>query len=799
MLLFLGCSNVQSKVCIDFSQEGVINFLRGFQVWFENRYLELKDNLENTSVRIIEEISDELQESAESVADALVQGAESVVDDLEQSNELIIEEIEEIGEDLTLERNKLTFLIIDRNINKTGDDGVIFETCPDPQNIITTPGYYSLKRNINGGLRIQSSDVVINLNDFTFTIDSAECPTVPVIKIEPGYENIEIINGKIQGNTSNDGIEIGASCQGVVLENVTIFSCSRGINIAGSVGNEVSCCKVKSCEVQDCTIGVLCSYAQNCLFENVKALNCIEAGFSQSNAQFNVFQRCESLETINNQADKRALGFASCDGMANLFVECIADKTTVESSNFCKSAVGFLLEGEEEGTKILNCIALGTNALSAADANAYGIFLNPIETFTSKLSVAGGFSADFLKDVFSVAWSPCEKYLASGNNQSADALKEVIVSEFTGSLLTPVASYVFGKNVYAVDWSPSRYLAVAGDLSGSPEIVILKFENATPSLLLVETYDHPSSIRAVSWSSTGKYLAFGDGQGAGALLFNEDTATLSFVDDFVYGADVYSVDWSPDGIYLAIGGDVVGPATQVQVYQFDGTAFSGSPVATFNHGETVLSVAWSPNGRYLAIAGLAGTGTGSPEVRVLEFDTSAGTPLTEIANFDHGNILRSVVWSPDGKYLSVGGSSGIGGGSPEVRILEFNGTSSLVEVSNYDQEVTVNSVDWSSGGSNLALGSVFKFSGDENNVKVFKVMKLPSHCVIEGNNVCNTKDLGIGISDGGSNFFINNVCFGNDVNLFNVSNSYFYNPNFVSSRQPRFYDNIDGAFSPLSQ
>ena len=767
------CFNVKPEVCVDLSQEGIINFLRGFLVAFENRYEELKDNLENTSGRIIEEVSDELWKSTKSVTDSLEDSSETIVEELEESNEQIIEEIKDIQSDLQLQVDDLKFLIIERNVNKTAD--AIFPQCPDPLNIIKKPGYYSLERNSEGGLRVQSSDVVVNLNDFTFI---ANCGTEPVVKIEPGYKNVEIINGKIQGNSSVDGIEIGDNCQGITIENVTIFSCNRGVYAAGSAGNEVKGCKIKNCEAQFCSTGFLFEYANSFLLDNVKALNCKQAGFSQSNSQFNVYQGCESFQTSNDQADERALGFASFDGQANLFRECIADGTAVENSNFCKSAIGFLLEGQEIGTKIVNCIAISTDASSAADANAYGIFLNPIRTFTQGLSVAG--ETSFAVDVNDIAWSSCEKYLVVARQSATN----VPVLEFDGSSLTQVAAFPPGVNfIGSVDWSPTRYIAVGTGGADPTDVRVLRFSSSSANLISVASVNSGvnGGVFSVSWSPTGKYLAV-VGRGIGEVyVFDENAGTLVYVSGFIYEPTlteiVWSIDWSPDDEYLAIGGDPLATQPEVRVFRFDGTT-PWPVVATFDPGQSIRSVEWSPNGKFLAIGGW-----GSPQVRVLEFNGTSSFPV--VATFPHTENVNSVTWSPDGKYLAFGSQEG--GGTQELKVLSFNG-SSLVEVSSYEQGQDIEVVSWSPGGSNLVLGGE---NGLPNNVKVFSVMSQPSNCVIEGNNVLDTKDVGIGISDGGSNFFINNICFNNDVNLFNVPNSYLYDPNDVALRQPRFYDNID--------
>ena len=788
MLLFF-CVSAQSKNCVDLSEGGIINFLRGFGQALENRYLELKINLSNTSARIVQEVSDKLFESTVSVTDSLEKSTAIVTQELDNSDEIIIDEIKDIQDDLQLDIEDLLAVIIVRNGNKAGPLFDVFNGCPElgNQNVIVNPGYYALRTNLEARVRIEASDVILNLNDFVITADpDSDCGADPIIKIAAGRENIRIANGKLEGfsNLTIDGIDIENGCSGIEIDNVKIFSCQNGIKLNGSSGNEIIGCKVVDSDIKSCETGVSCAHAKACLFESVKALNCNKAGFMLENSQSTVCKACEALHTSNDQTQERAIGFASIDGAANVFTSCVANCTTVESSDFCKSAIGFLLEGQEVGSEIADCIAHSTNASDSPDANAYGIWLNPKESFVDPLVPANQFNHG--ADILSVKWSACCKFLLIGGNADGAGRNLRVLDQ----ALSPVTFLNNATTVRAVDWAPDGQYVVFGDNTG---VRVLLFDGSSFGAAQNLVFN---TVNTVAWTpilyqNTGnplvfsRYFAAGDILGFVRIFEFVPPATINATAQFLFGNDIFSVDWSSSGQFLAVGGASGAATYEVRVYDFDPSIPSFVPVADYSYGNAateVRSVAWSPNGKYLALGGqpdIAGR-----EVVVLEF---SGNSLSEVAIFAQNTpSVRSVSWSPDGKYLAIG-SRGTANDN-EFKILSFNG-SSLTEVASYNPgNNDIFSVSWSPCGRFLAFGGENTIG---NNVQSFDVMKEPTSCIVKHNNICNTRGIGIGLSGLGSNVFLNNICFDNDIDIFNVPNAYFYDPNDRDFNAPAFYDNID--------
>ncbi len=167
---------------------------------------------------------------------------------------------------------------------------------------------------------------------------------------------------------------------------------------------------------------------------------------------------------------------------------------------------------------------------------------------------------------------------------------------------------------------------------------------------------------------------------------------------------LWSVNWSPDGRYLAIGGSAnFGPTDyELQVYRFNGVSLTLVAQATiggfFDAGE---SINWSPDGRYLAIGGACFTFSGTVSIAVYSFDGTSLTllPATQIAL---NNAVRSVNWSPDGHYLAIGESGPTGGFV--TRVYAFDGTSlTLIQALVNDLDGCL-AVNWSPDGNYLAIG-----------------------------------------------------------------------------------------------
>ncbi|MFC1843062.1 WD40 repeat domain-containing protein, partial [Candidatus Dependentiae bacterium] len=658
-------------------------------------------------------------------------------------------------------------------------------------NTITADGVYTATANIQACITIDADNVIIDLCGFTLTCTSADA----VIEILPGHNNIEIINGKLKGasDLTNDGILTGSACELVLIENIKTFSCDNGLNFAGTESDPIKDCKIIDCVFKACNRGAVLDYSCKMVFKNCQALNCVKAGFKLTGCQFNLFENCEALQTSSDEAED-VVGFSSKGGTGNLFKECVAEGTSKSVSELCRSAVGFLLTGSEIESKIIGCVANSTNVLTGS-GSAYGILLEQVVTGTDLTDelISSYTHGD---DVRSVDWSTSGTYLAIGGDNGTGGY-EVRVLSFDGSSLSLIDSYTHSHRVTSVAWSPSgQYLAIGSfNVVGGYEVRVFQFNGSSLTTLSGANYDNGVNVYSVSWSPSGQYLAMAgdvaaDNKAFRIFQFNGTTLSAPINHPGLAGSAFNSVDWSSCGRYLAIGA----AGGSVAIFEFDGASITnpgGGGLVYYDHGAAVYSVNWSSCGTYLAMGGQKGTG--DYEVRVLVFDASSSS-LTEVANYASGSAITalSVSWSPREKYLSIGGNDGTG--TYELRILEFDG-SSLAEVTGYDHGDNVLGVDWEGSGQYLAMGGSPGTGGYE--VRVFEVMYAPDNCLIENNRVCNTtsgSSSSVGVSgDGSLNLFARNVAYGNDTNFSSgITNVY-------TGDLPTYdtLDNISAPYTPV--
>jgi WD40 repeat protein len=130
-----------------------------------------------------------------------------------------------------------------------------------------------------------------------------------------------------------------------------------------------------------------------------------------------------------------------------------------------------------------------------------------------------------------------------------------------------------------------------------------------------------------------------------------------------------------------------------------------------DYGDTVYAANWSPDGRYLAIGGYAPTS--GNEVQIYAF---SGTSLTLITSLDYGSTVYAMNWSPDGRYLAIGGQTPTSGN--ELQLYAFSG-SSLTLVASLDYGTYVGTVNWSPDGRYLAIGGNGPTGGNELQVYAF--------------------------------------------------------------------------------
>ncbi len=345
--------------------------------------------------------------------------------------------------------------------------------------------------------------------------------------------------------------------------------------------------------------------------------------------------------------------------------------------------------------------------------------------------------------------------------------------------------------ITCVDWSSdSKYLALGGiegskpsEVFGEVNILIYEFNPVSETFsLLTFASDESVLISYIKWNQNNNYLAYGGEEPAyggditSFLYFNPNTdfilnylgnGTLysmsgawnplytnifasggkpGFRSWFThYGSNLkissfnqgsftiadnkpltttyntydgaYSVDWRNDGNYIATGGQ--GASTcggfnntdEIRIYRFNNTSEKLSAITSQKYGTRVYVTNWSPDGKYLAVGGKGAINGGgfsnTNQVRIYEFKNDNLYPITSVS-LGAGATLFSMKWHPSGKYLALGSyNAGTVGAFPSgnnLRIYSFDGVT-LTEVTSLNPTYAVMGVDWSHDGKYLAIGT----------------------------------------------------------------------------------------------
>lgn len=336
-------------------------------------------------------------------------------------------------------------------------------------------------------------------------------------------------------------------------------------------------------------------------------------------------------------------------------------------------------------------------------------------------------TADHGADVSSIAWRRSnDSYYATGGTSSSSITTRVrqFRSTITGNTLTDLTttSTLITSTPAAVKWNPNGTQAAV--ISGN-YLNIYSFDatNSLAPFTQIATYNHGAALKGLDWSSDGQFIAIGGVVGTGTFtirLFTISGATLTLATSVNSSATVNNLEFDPSNTYLTIHQNNGANTVNLYAITFNGTNWSltqrnnqssgnfagawrpqGDFLLTIDNSTiyygysfnratdtltsvgglggnpqlTAYSVAWHPSGNFVAISGFQ---NGSRTVSFYSFNvgTPALTAMTGTASINTGNINSFIKWSPDGKYLIMGGTTRSDG--REFTALAFNDATQTV-------------------------------------------------------------------------------------------------------------------------
>mgnify|MGYP006290485211 CR=1 FL=1 len=384
--------------------------------------------------------------------------------------------------------------------------------------------------------------------------------------------------------------------------------------------------------------------------------------------------------------NNRIAGFASMeDGFSfqDEFTTCTFDSLF---------SVGKTLD-LKEGTIYLNKnLKLNDNIDFAATTTIYGNnnfiefgqppnFNDPILTLTMPTNDLGEFviidTEPFTSSLWSLDWNCNNQYITINENAI------LYIYYFFDETLSRTASVGTSGTIYSARWHPTCYDIAIGRAGSGDRLEIYRWNIENGSMSLVDSINTGADVRAVNWHPSGQYLAILRLTAPELQIYSYDGSNLTYLTqvDIPGGTRGVNIDtllsWRGDGNYIASGFTVSASDSELYIYSFNGTSLTLS--ASADPGESVATLDWSKTNSLIA-AGLSGS---LERLRIYKHNAIGNTLIEQTeSRTGETNVVQTVSWKPDGKYLALARNNGAG---PEIQVHRYNTTTKkLSDQTGYD-------------------------------------------------------------------------------------------------------------------